>query len=145
MKYLFKNWGFWTALIAVLIGLGVFSYGIYRSVNGKSKLDNYIEISAYVIDYAEVTNDDETLYAEIVQYYVNGVSYTAKNTMSSSDPKRIGSVMKIAFNPENPEDCIFVSTEKWLKVFLYVFGGGMTAFGVVFMVCLVRLNRRKNL
>ena len=145
MKAILKNWGFWTALIAILIGLGSFSYGIYRSVNGKSKYDNYIEISAYVIDYAEVTSDEDTLYAEIVQYYVDGVSYTAKNTMASSSPKRRGSAMKIAFNPNNPAECIFVSTEKWLKVFLFVFGGAMTAFGVVFVACLVIMNRRKNL
>ena len=117
-------------LVALLIGAGIFAFGVYYTINTRSKIDEYIEASAYVIGYEKKYDDDGVLYSEIVEYYVGDERYTAQNSMSSNAPQRIGSEMQIAYNPANPSECIFVGSENLLYIFLFVFGGALMAFGI---------------
>ncbi len=142
MNSVWRRGTFWIALIASLIGVGVLAFASYYTLATRNKLSRYVEINAVVIDYKEsISETDDSyniLYAEIVQYQVNGVTYKATNSASSNSPKRIGSQIKIAYNPANPSDCIFVSSENLLFVVLFVFGAAFLAIGILFTVRLVR-------
>lgn len=126
-------------LLALVAGVVVFSFGIYYTVNARKERGNYNEMTATVVGYAEVhSTGSGTLYAEVVEYSVDGVTYRAQNTVASSSPKDRGATMRIAVNPSDPADCIFVSSQKWLCVFLIVFGAILTGFGIAMAVCLAK-------
>ena len=143
MRYAFKRWQFWIAVFMIILGVGILSFAVYYTITDQSKLKNYNEATAVVVGYEERKSftDDHTkyTYAEVVEYTVNGVTYRAVNDASSTSPKELGSVMRIAFNPNDPSDCVFVNTQKWLYVFLFVIGGAMTAFGI-YLPCYIVKN-----
>lgn len=145
MSSVWKRGTFWIAFILILLGVGVLAFASYYTVAIRKKLNRYVEISAVVIDYKESiseTDDSYTiLYAEIVEYEVDGITYKATNSASSSNPKRKGSYLKIAYNPANPADCIFVGSENLLFIVLFVLGAGFLAIGILFAVRLVRTLR----
>ncbi|MDE5766283.1 MAG: hypothetical protein K2I17_03855 [Clostridia bacterium] len=94
-------------------------------------------MTAVVVDYEErrsYTDNRTTItYAEVVEYSVNGNTYKAVNSASSTSPKKPDTIMKIAINPDDPSDCIFVNSQKWSYVFLFVFGAAIIVFGGVLM------------
>ena len=142
MSSVWKRGTFWIAFIMILVGVGVLVGASFYTVATRKKLDRYVEINAVVIDYKESvseTDDGYTImYAEIVQYEVDGITYKATNSASSNRPKRKGSTLKIVYNPANPADCIFVSSSNLLVIVLFVLGAGFSALGVVFAVRLFR-------
>ena len=129
-----KNWQFWIAVFMVIIGVFIFSFGIYYTVTDRAKLKNYNEMTAVVVGYEErrshSDNHTTITYAEVVEYTVNGETYKATNNASSTSPKGLGSSMKIAINPNDPSDCVFVNSQKWTYVFLLIFGAAWTAGGI---------------
>lgn len=145
MSSVWKRGTFWIAFIMILLGVGLLAFASYYTVATRKKLDRYVEINAVVIDYKESiseTDDSYTiLYAEIVQYEVDGITYKATNSASSNSPKRKGSTLKIAYNPANPADCVFVSSSNLLFIVLFVLGAGFLAIGILFVVRLVRTLR----
>ncbi len=144
MKKLLKHWQFWLAVFIILLGAFIFSFGIYYTVTDRAKLKNYTEMTAVVVDYEERRSHNSDnhhttyTYAEVVEYSVNGVTYKAVNNASSTSPKKLGSAMKIAINPDDPSDCVFVNSQKWTYVFLFVFGAAIVVFGSVLMGYLVK-------
>ncbi len=147
MKVDAKNWALVIALFAIVIGVGIFVFAIYYTVTEQSKLKNYTETSGVVVGYEErksydTTHDHTTTttytYAEVVEYVVDGVTYRAANDVSSTSPKSLGSVMKIAYRASDPSDCIFVNSQKWTYVFLFVFGAAVAAFGIILSVHLAK-------
>lgn len=135
-------------LLALVVGAVVFSYGIYYTVNARKEIGSYNEMTAVVVGYEEIKSfspsDNRTriTYAEVVEYSVDGVTYRAQNTASSSSPKDKGATMRIAVNPADPADCIFVNSQKWMCVFLIVFGAVLIAFGIAMAVYLAKNLRR---
>ena len=145
MSSVWRRGSFWIAFIMILLGVGVLAFASYYTVATRKKLNRYVEISAVVIDYKETISETDDsyhiLYAEIVQYQVDGVTYTATNSASSNSPKRKGSTLKIAYNPDDPADCIFVSSSNILVIVLFVLGAGFSAIGILFAVRLVKTLR----
>jgi uncharacterized protein YxeA len=92
------------SVLMMLVGLGLFIFSIYRIIDYKEKNKTYIETEATVIEYAERDDDQQAI---IVQYEVDGKSYTHTADSSSNHPKSIGSKVKIKYNPENPEQMIW--------------------------------------
>ena len=147
MKFDAKNWAFVVALFAIIIGVGIFLFAIYYTVTEQSKLKNYTETSGVVVGYEERKSQSHTdnhtvhttiTYAEVVEYVVDGVTYRVANDVSSTSPKNLGAVMKIAFRPSDPSDCIFVNSQKWTCVFLFVFGAAVAAFGIFLSVYIAK-------
>ena len=137
MKNLLKHWQFWLAVFIIILGIGIFSFAIYYTATDRAQLKNYTEMTAVVVDYEErrsYTDNRTTItYAEVVEYSVNGNTYKAVNSASSTSPKKPDTIMKIAINPDDPSDCIFVNSQKWSYVFLFVFGAAIIVFGGVLM------------
>ena len=131
-------------LIALVVGVIVFSFGISYTVNARKQIGNYTEMTAVVVGYEENRSWSSTYhrttitYAEVVEYSVNGVTYKARNTIFSTSPKDKGATMKIAVNPADPADCVFVNSKKWMCVFLFVFGAALIAFGIAAAVYLAK-------
>lgn len=133
------------AILCICVGLGLI---IGIAVNGaiaRSNLNNYIRVTGTVIDYkiSTGTNSSGTttqLYAEIAQFEVNGTTYTVTNSISStSGVKQIGETVEIAYNPDNPSDCIFITSGNRLAfITALVIGILFTLFGgyLLFWVCI---------
>lgn len=127
------------AIVAIIISLGVIAGGIIIAVNSAKVAKEYTEIQATVIDIVEVRVRDseyggyKTLYSEIVEYTVDGETYTKENTSASNAPKSIGSKLKVLYNPDNPDECEFKESVVAVPIFMFVLGG---IFGIVGVVVL---------
>ena len=133
---------FITVFLFIGIGLIVGTSVICAQTN--AKLKTFVVTTGIVIDY-KVTNswglDNDssitTAYAEIAQFEVNGKIYTVTNGLSSTQGvKRIGDAVQIAYNPENPDDCIFItSNNKFGIIFAIVLGCLFTLVSGVLLCC----------
>lgn len=125
------------AIVAIIISLGVIAGGIMSAVNSAKVAKEYTEIQATVIDIVEVRVRDseyggyKTLYSEVVEYTVDGKTYTKENTSASNAPKSIGSKLKVLYNPDNPDECQFKGSVVSAPIFMFVLGGIFGIIGVV--------------
>lgn len=110
-------------LIFLVVGIGLIIYGINSNATLKEKSARFIETQAIVVDY---DYNSDGLAAIVVEYEVNGNKYLKTSSSSSSSPKSIGSVVKIKYNPDNPNDMIWNSNE---GIFILIFGSICAIFG----------------
>lgn len=106
--------------LGLLIGISIYSVTI------SAKLKNFIITTGTVIDYKVTTswtNSDhgagasKESYAEIAEFEIDGTIYTVTNSISStSGVKNIGDTVQIAYNPENPNDCVFITPNNKLGI-----------------------------
>ena len=124
------------AIVAIIISLGVIAVGIMYAVDSAKVTKEYTEIQATVIDIVEVRVRDseyggyKTLYSEVVEYTVDGETYTKQNTSASNAPKSIGSKIKVLYNPD---ECEFKGGVVLAPILMFVLGG---IFGIVGVVVL---------
>ena len=103
-------------IIVLCLGLGLTVAMSILFKTTSDKLKTYIVTTGTVIDYDVSTRRDEEwhtihLFAEIAQFEADGETFTVTNSISSSaGVKKIGESVKIAYNPENPNDCIFLTS-----------------------------------
>ncbi|MDE7330357.1 MAG: ribosome biogenesis GTP-binding protein YihA/YsxC, partial [Clostridia bacterium] len=127
----------WAGFVMVLIGAGLFALFAWYLADTLVLDLKYVRTEAVVTDIAEVRTWDhrygghKTLYAEVVAYEVDGVTYTAQNNSSSNVPKSVGSVMTVAYDPQNPKICFFPSSNYSFTVLAAVMSAGFTAGGAV--------------
>ena len=99
------------SLVAIVGGFALIVWGIINMVTVSKKKKTYILTNAKVIDYAVHRNSDgHNTYGVIGEYLVNGVNYTINPRSYSNTTKTkypLGSLVKVRYNPENPEDAIF--------------------------------------
>lgn len=112
----------WQALIitsiAIIAGIIILIWGI----NNNIKTENYIEIEAVVVNYEE---NFDNKYHEIVEYTVDGQTYSSTSSTASNIPDSIGSTVIIKYNPDDPSE---VSWDTGLSRIL------MPACGILFIV-----------
>lgn len=105
----------------------------------KGNLQNFEEIDGYVVDY-EVdygtdTDGNRTVqYTSIIEYEVNSVKYTIKSKYSSNATPKIGKVIAIKYNPENPEEAIFRNDYSGLIIAIA---------GIVFLIVAIYMCTKK--
>ncbi|MDE6372063.1 MAG: DUF3592 domain-containing protein [Clostridia bacterium] len=127
------------AIVLMVISLGLIAGGIVYTTHIVNKTKDYVKTDSTVVDIAEVRMRDsehggmKTLYAEIVEYVVDGVTYSAQNTTSSNRPKSIGSKIEISYNPNNPEEYVFPQNTVGASAILFVLG---VVFGIAGIVLL---------
>ena len=105
-------------LIAAIVLL-FFSYKQYDETK------DYKKISGIVVDYDSRYSDGSTLYAEVVEYAVDGRTYECVCNSYSSIPKSIGDKATVKYNEKNPSKCQ-VDQKAWDII--------MFAVGVIFAV-----------
>ena len=119
--------------LGLIIGMSVYNAKV------SAKLEYFITTTGTVIDYKVSSHLDEDgfteyLYAEIAAFEADGVTYTVTNSISSNNGvKRIGDSVTIAYNPDNPNDCIFFTPNNKLGITV-AFGFGVLC--VLASVCM---------
>ncbi len=113
-------------LIILIVGicLLVFSISNIKSYNEKNK--TYIETVSKVVDYQYNSEREK---AAVVEYEVNGVTYEATHNTYSKNPIPRGSKIKLKYNPNDPNDVIWVNDTS--NVLFPIVGGLFTLIGLV--------------
>ena len=149
MKKAVKRWEFWVSVIILTISSGLWIFAVYYTVNISRKLSSYTHINATIIDYKLETNgtteNRKSHYYTVVEYRVDGVTYRAKDKMSAAVTGKTGSPLKIAYNPDDPAECVFVHSEKSLLAFLFIFTAVFTAMGTAVAAVFVKDLKREKL
>ncbi|MDE5755846.1 MAG: DUF3592 domain-containing protein [Clostridia bacterium] len=112
------------AFLIVIIAL-TSVIGTVLLVRNEKKTKGFVRVDAVVVDYKERWDydDDEMMYCEIVEYTVDGVVYKATNSVWTNAPKRIGKKIEIAYNPDRPSQCVFVKSQNFFSLILFIFSG----------------------
>lgn len=148
MKKLFKSVGFWAFLAAFSIAAALTVTGIVHAVEVGRKLDEYTHIQAVVTDKVIVPGtgaDHYSTVASVIEFEVDGVTYTIKNRVSSTgNPDKVGEKIEIAYNPNDPNDCLFVKSEKNWCALRLVFSAVFLVIVVVFAAVLIASKKRES-
>ena len=108
--------------IAFIIGVIILVLGFITGQQYNKKSKEYIETEAKVVDYAVSNNEEQkNTKAIIVEYVVNDKIYRKQSSIYTSNPKPIGEIIKIKYNPDNPNKMIFPKNE--IGFILYLVGG----------------------
>lgn len=130
-------------VIMLIIAIGLLIGGTFFVTDSAKKLGKFIKTDAVVVGYEERRETDsdghrKTLYAEIVEYEIDGKTYTATSSSASTSPKSKGATIKIAYNPDNPNECIFIGSTVMATVILFVLGVAFAAAGAYLTVGHIR-------
>ena len=97
------KYGIIGGVVSLIVGIIIILIGYKISIDNEEKSKKYTEVDATIVEYAEKTNDRGTkLYAIIVQYEVEDINYKLQSKVYNSNPKKIGEIVKVKYNPENP-------------------------------------------
>lgn len=103
------------------------------------------KVTGYEREYKENSDGErELMYRTILEYTVDGTRYEAKGMSITNVPPLTGVIVKIAYNPESPEDFIEIGESNSVKILLYVIGGILTCAGVVLFLASCRSNSATN-
>ena len=149
MKKLYNRVEFWVMFVVLAIGVTLLINATVHTVEVSRKLAQYTHIQAtvteHVINPSHGSQSGSTV-ASVVEFEVDGVTYRIKNRVaSSSNSDKVGSTIEIAYNPDDPNDCLFVESEKTWFVLLLAFSGIFLAISTVFTVMLVKNIKRESL
>ena len=148
-----ENFGIKQLLIVLFIGsvfagIGYFATQSTKIEPGWKKIDGTIVDVAVInnSNYNEDTNttDNETTYAPVVNYTVDGQTYRTTSNWSSSFKPTIGHSHKVAYNPKNPSEAKVLesTTVKIAFYFFYLIGLLTIVYGCVMFALGLR---RKNM
>lgn len=133
---------FWVLFAFIAVGLALVIYATVHTVNVSRKLSAYTHIQATVTDKVIVEgsgSDHVSTVASVVEFEVDGVTYTIKNRISSSsNSDRKGGTVEIAYNPDNPNDCLFVASEKKWFIMLLAFSVMFLTVSAVFTMIIFK-------
>lgn len=136
-------------MFAVLaIGVVLVINATVHTVQVSRKLAQYTHIQAtvteLVINPSHGSQSASTV-ASVVEFEVDGETYRIKNRVSSSsNSDKVGSKVELAYNPDDPNDCLFVESEKTWIVLFFAFSGIFLAIGTTFAVLLIKSLKREN-
>ena len=112
------------SLIFMVVGIGVFIFGLNFVKQYDEKKETYNTVEATIVD--EVYDSESSTTAPVYEYEVDGKIYTYKSNTYSSGRKNIGSKETIYYNPDRPNDAF---NDMNIKIF-----GFFEVFGVIFAV-----------
>ena len=115
------------------IGTGVLVYN-------ENKAKGFVRVDAVVVDYKEKYDydDDQWMYSEIVEYVVDGVKYRAANSVWTNMPKSRGKEIEVAYNPDNPSQCVFVKSQNIFSLVLFI----MSGIGLIGLIAQFIMDRK---
>lgn len=79
-------------------------FGLVLIIDHHEKSKVYIETISTVIEHKQ---EDENTYYYVVEYEVDGKTYTKTSDVATSNPKKIGKEISIKYNPDNPSEAIW--------------------------------------
>ncbi|MDE6691220.1 MAG: DUF3592 domain-containing protein [Clostridia bacterium] len=147
MKKLYKRVEFWVMFAVLAIGVTLVVNATVHTVTVSRQLAEYTHIQATVNETVIVAGNGSSpsTVASVVEFEVDGKIYTIKNRVSStSNTDKAGSKVEIAYNPNDPNDCLFVESEKTWCVLFCAFSGMFLTFGTAFAVLLIKSMIRES-
>ena len=104
-----------------------------------ARIKKYTQTTGTVIDYEVTiikghhsknhTSTTKKSYAEIAEFEVDGTTYTVTNQISTTyGVKQIGDSVQIAYNPDDPNECIFITPSNNQAIII------IFALGVIFAI-----------
>jgi len=123
-------------IFLILFGAVFLIVGVF--VSGVSHI-NWDSVSGTIVDYvSEWNSEGELMHRSIIEYEVDGTSFTHHSNMSQSWRPTVGNEVVLRVNPNDPADAITIS-----MFFFWIFGG----FGVAALaggIALMRFSKRQN-
>jgi len=131
--------------IFVITGIFLIVIGLIGFIGSKGTKD-FVEIKGRVVDY-HTTYDYESGYMDaiIAEYVVDGVRYEIQSSHYSNHPKRIGSSVKINYNPLNPKDAEFASNTTKGNLIKVIAGGASVLVGGIGLVCVSKKDKSDDI
>lgn len=143
-----KKGGIIGSIIVIILGVGlIVGITLYRrSIDEKSA--GWIHANAFVASYDERVDHDsdgdwQYMYRETIEYNVDGITYKKTSSVWTNIRPQIGSSCEIAYDPDNPQDCVLVSENKWVRIIFYAVGGVFAVMGVfAFIYTLIKYRKQ---
>ena len=99
----------------LIIGLVFFAFGCIM-LKEQLTINKYVAVEAVIVDHysweeKDSNGFDETVYNDIVEYEVNGITYRKGCDYGgyTREPDNIGQTRTVYYNRDNPADVIFKS------------------------------------
>ena len=136
-------------VLIMLIGVVLLATAVTYHVLTEGKIKHWThteaKVTGYEREYKENSDGErELMYRTILEYTVDDTRYEAKGMSVTNVPPLTGVIVKIAYNPESPEDFIEIGESNSVKILLYVIGGILTCAGVVLFLASCRSNSAAN-
>lgn len=141
-NYVFKYFTIF-CLTFVIIGSILIIVGFNINSKYKEKSKKFEETNAVVVAYENnKSSKNKGTKAIVVEYVVNDKKYRKTSSVYTSNPKKIGEIEKIKYDPTDPSDMIF---EKNMETFIfYIIGGVFTIVGT-FLSIVFALSYKKEI
>lgn len=127
-----------SGIFVLVLGAGLFAGAFIFRQNRGYKVANWVHASATVVDYYTDTSDEDTLYYEIILYTVDGKDYRKRGEVGSSVIPLRGGTREIAYNPDNPDEFVFVSTGGTIFIVMLVAGAAFVFASVLLFATMAK-------
>lgn len=129
-----KPWqGLILAIVFFIVGCCLLIYSVKTINDYNEKSKTYIDVVGYVVDYEyDEPLNSNSLAAEIVEYEIDGKTYKVTSNTSSNTPRSRGSEVKLKYNPDNPNDVIWVNDS--FNYILPIVGTVFTVLGIILSI-----------
>lgn len=98
----------------------IFLVGGYPIASSNSIDNDWEKISGRIVGSSSIITDAGTTYRAVVEYAVDGRSYTINDRVSSAALPQIGTTKEVAFNPSQPSQAKVIVSGGWLLL-VYIF------------------------
>ncbi len=138
----------WVGSAGLIIGAGLLAFSFWFLSTTVLKDIGYVRTEATVIDFEErrdyIDGSYRHVYTEVLEYEVDGKTYRTNNTLYSNfPPDSVGSKMTVCYDPENPQECFFPSSNYSFVPVSFVLTFGFLAAGI-YLICLDVKEKRMN-
>ena len=109
-------------LLANLLFTGFCLWGVYMVYVAVQLESKGVVTEGIVVEMDASTTDGSTTYAPIIEFQVNGQTYSFKGGISSNPPQySVGDQVNVLYDPGNPETAqINKTSERWLTPLLLI-------------------------
>jgi hypothetical protein len=103
-------------LLSNLLFTGFCLWGVYMMYASVQLQSKGVVTEGIVVEMDASTTDGSTTYAPIIEFQVNGQTYSFKGGISSNPPQySVGDRVEVRYDPDNPKTAqINKSSERWL-------------------------------
>lgn len=131
--------------IVLFISIASICGGAYMYVQNDMAYESYVKTDAVIVDYDTQTRYKDGVikeyYYAIMKYNADGQTYTVTSSRST-DPVKIGTVVEIFYNPDDPEDIVVPESNNRSAIILFVFGSIALLVGSILVICGIKARRR---
>ena len=125
--------GKWIFLVFLAAGLILLAIAGFLAVRHAHKLESYVRTDAVIVGFDVEHHDDSDTHRTVVEYLVEG-SPRQTTVGVYSATFSVGDELRVAYDPENPEDVVLIGFWGWLGSLICGFIG--LVFVLIGGICL---------